>query len=55
MMALMDTKRRKTADVYILDTTRTGKWQISYWDADFDDTFPLKGIHANGEIKPGSV
>jgi S1-C subfamily serine protease len=52
MMALMDTKRRKKADVYILDSTRTGKWQISYWDVDFDDTFPLKGIHANGEMKP---
>jgi hypothetical protein len=45
MMALMDTKRRKKADVYILDSTRTGR-QISYWDVDFDDTFPLKGIHA---------
>jgi hypothetical protein len=52
MMALMDTKRRQKADVYIFDSTRTGKWQISYWDVDFDDTFPLKGIHANGEMKP---
>jgi S1-C subfamily serine protease len=52
MMALMDTKRRGKPDVYIFDPTRTANWQVSYWDVDFDDTFPLKGIHANGEIKP---
>jgi S1-C subfamily serine protease len=52
MMALMDTKRRNKADVYILDSTRTGRWQVSYWDVDFDETFELKGIHANGEMKP---
>jgi Trypsin-like peptidase domain len=52
MMALMDSKRRKKSDVYIYDYTRKGKWQISYWDVDFDDTFALKGIHGNGDIKP---
>jgi hypothetical protein len=52
MMALMDTKRRGKPDVYIFDPTRTANWQVSYWDVDFDDTFPLKGIHANGDIKP---
>jgi S1-C subfamily serine protease len=52
MMALLDTKRRGKPDVYIFDPTRTAKWQVSYWDVDFDDTFPLKGIHTNGEIKP---
>jgi len=52
MMALMDTKRRGKPDVYICDSTRTANWQVSYWDVDFDDTFPLKGIHADGEIKP---
>jgi hypothetical protein len=49
--ARSDQRRQKT-DVYILDSTRTGKWQISYWDVDFDDTFALKGIHVNGEMKP---
>jgi S1-C subfamily serine protease len=52
MMALMDSKRRNKSDVYIFDYTRKGKWQISYWDVDFDDTFALKGIHNNGEIEP---
>jgi hypothetical protein len=52
MMAVMDTKRRGKADVYFFDPTRTANWQVSYWDVDFDDTFPLKGIHANGEMKP---
>jgi S1-C subfamily serine protease len=52
MMALMDTKRRRKADVYVLDATRLGKWQVSYWDVDFDDTFPLKGVHVNGDMKP---
>jgi S1-C subfamily serine protease len=52
LMALMDTKRRGKTDVYIFDPTRTANWQVSYWDVDFDDTFPLKGIHANGDIKP---
>jgi hypothetical protein len=52
LMALMDTRRRGKADVYFFDPTRTANWQVSYWDVDFDDTFPLKGIHAKGEMKP---
>jgi S1-C subfamily serine protease len=52
MMALLDSKHRNKPDGYVLDATRAGKWQVSYWDVDFDDTFPLKGIHENGGIKP---
>jgi len=52
LWALFDTKRRDKADICVIDGTRSGNWKISYWDVDFDDTFPLKGIHQNGDLKP---
>ena len=54
MYALFDSKRRKKADAIIYDPSRTGNWKFSYWDSNFDNTFPLQGIHANGELKPVS-
>jgi S1-C subfamily serine protease len=51
----IDQQRRNKTDVYdvvYVDPTRTGKWQVSYWDVGLDDTFPLKGVHQNGEINP---
>ena len=54
MYALFDSSRRKKADAIIFDPSRTGNWKYSYWDPDLDNTFPLQGIHANGELKPVS-
>jgi S1-C subfamily serine protease len=54
MIAYYDSKGRQKADGLILDDSRTGKWQYSYWDVYFDDTFALRGFHANGEIVPTS-
>lgn len=50
MWATWDRKRRKKADVYYFDPSRTVNWQYSYWDVAYDDTFPLKAIHENGKI-----
>jgi S1-C subfamily serine protease len=54
MYALFDSKRRKKADAIIFDPSREGNWKLSYWDTNLDDTFPLEGVHANGELKPVS-
>ena len=52
MVAYLDSKGRKKPDAIILDPSRTASWKSSYWDVDLDDTFPLKGIHVNGEMVP---
>jgi S1-C subfamily serine protease len=52
MLALFDTKRRKKPDGIVFDPSRSANWKFSFWDANFDDTFPLQGIHKNGELKP---
>lgn len=46
--------KEKKADGVIYDYERKGKWKISYWDPELDDTFPLVGFHPNGEIVPSS-
>jgi S1-C subfamily serine protease len=45
------TKESKRVAI-IFDHTRSGKWDISYWDPDFNDTFRLLGRHPNGNIVP---
>jgi hypothetical protein len=52
MYALFDSKRIKKTDAIIFDPSRTGSWKFSYWDINLDNTFPLEGIHANGDLKP---
>lgn len=52
MVALVDTKHRNKADGIVFDPSRKADWKTSYWDANLDDTFPLKGIHQNGELQP---
>jgi hypothetical protein len=52
MYALFDSKRSKKVDAIIFDPSRTGNWKYSFWDTNLDDTFPLEGVHANGDIKP---
>ena len=54
IQALFDTKKRSKPDGIVLDHGRAGKWDISYWDVNFDDTFPIVGHHPDGQIKPSS-
>jgi hypothetical protein len=43
-----------SADGLILDPKRSGKWTTSFWDVNFDETFPLKGLHPDGKLMPTS-
>ena len=56
LVMTLDRQRRNQPDiaydVVYVDPTRTGKWQFSLWDVGLDNTFPLKGIHQNGELVP---
>jgi hypothetical protein len=52
VMALLDTKRRDKVDGVVLDERRSGKWNPSFWDPELAETFPLRGIHSNGELLP---
>jgi hypothetical protein len=54
VLALIDPKRRGKPEGIVFDLRRTGKWNTSIWDPQFDDTFPLKGVHPNGELMPSS-
>jgi hypothetical protein len=50
--ALVDSKRRGKADGIVIYSRQSGKWTTSVWDANLDDTFPLRGIHADGKLEP---
>lgn len=50
--ALFDRYKRKKADVVVLDYERKGRWSISYWDVDLDDTFSTIGVHSDGAMQP---
>jgi hypothetical protein len=52
--ALVDLKRRGKREGIVFDLLRSGKWDSSIWDPQLDDTFPLKGVHPNGELMPSS-
>jgi S1-C subfamily serine protease len=54
MFALVDLKRHGKPEGIVFDLRRTGKWNTSIWDPQFNDTFPLKGVHPNGELMPSS-
>jgi Trypsin-like peptidase domain len=44
--------RRDKPEAIIFDPSRLGKWKFSFWDLNFDNTFPLEGIHSNGSLNP---
>ena len=52
VVAYLDLKRRGKPEAIVYDQKRTGKWNFSYWDVEFDDTFPLKGLHPDGKFMP---
>jgi S1-C subfamily serine protease len=52
IIAFVDADRRGQTEGIVIDQRRSGNWNISFWDPKFDDTFPLKGIHPDGKLKP---
>jgi Trypsin-like peptidase domain len=54
VFALVDLKRHGKPEGIVFDLHRTGKWNTSIWDPQFDDTFPLRGVHPTGELIPSS-
>jgi S1-C subfamily serine protease len=54
VFALVDLKHHGKPEGIVFDLHRTGKWNTSVWDPQFDDTFPLKGVHPTGELMPNS-
>jgi S1-C subfamily serine protease len=55
VMALIDMSRRNKVEGIVLDERRAGKWNTSFWDPKLDETFPLRGIHPDGELMPTSM
>jgi S1-C subfamily serine protease len=39
-------------DVVFYDFKRRGKWDLSFWDADFEGRYTLVGYHDDGGLKP---
>jgi S1-C subfamily serine protease len=54
IFALVYSKRQDKPDGLVLDPKRSGKWTTSFWDVNFDGTFPLKGLHPDGKLMPTS-
>jgi hypothetical protein len=52
IFALVDSKRRGKPDGIVLDPSRSGKWNISFWDVNLDNTFAMKGLHPEGKLIP---
>jgi S1-C subfamily serine protease len=54
VMAFIDINRRDKVEGIVLDERRSGKWNTSFWDPKLDETFPLRGMHPDGELLPTS-
>jgi S1-C subfamily serine protease len=52
IVAYLDLKRRGKTEGIVFDQARTGRWNLSYWDPELDDTFPIKGMHPDGKLLP---
>jgi hypothetical protein len=52
VMAYIDISRRNKVEGIVLDERRSGKWNTSFWDPKLDETFPLRGVHPDGELLP---
>jgi Trypsin len=39
-------------DVIFFDLKRTGKWDLSFWDENYDGQWTLVGYHDDGSLKP---
>jgi S1-C subfamily serine protease len=54
ILAFVYSKRQNNFDGVVFDPKRSGKWTTSFWDINFDGTFPLKGLHSDGKFMPTS-
>jgi hypothetical protein len=48
----MDRNNDGRADVVFFDFKRRGKWDLSWWDENFDGHWTLVGYHDDGSLKP---
>jgi hypothetical protein len=48
----MDRNRDGRADVVFFDFKRRDKWDLSWWDENFDGHWTLVGYHDDGSLKP---
>jgi S1-C subfamily serine protease len=48
----VDRNRDWRADVMFFDLKRRGKWDLSWWDENFDGHWTLVGYHDDGSLKP---
>lgn len=55
VMALVDIIRRNKVEGIVFDERRVGKWNTSFWDPKLDETFPLHGLHPDGDLMPSSM
>jgi S1-C subfamily serine protease len=48
----VDRNKDGLADVVFFDFKRRGKWDLSWWDENFDGHWTLVGYHDDGSLKP---
>ena len=48
----LDRNKDGKADVVFFDFKRRGKWDMSWWDENFDGHWTLVGYHDDGSLKP---
>jgi len=41
-------------DVLVLDFSREGRWELSFWDSEFQGTWGLVGHHPDGAMLPST-
>jgi S1-C subfamily serine protease len=54
LLAYVYWKRSGKLDGLVFDNRRVGKWDTSVWDTLLDGTFPLRGVHPDGQLVPSS-
>ena len=52
IMLSWDRNGDDVSDVVFFDFKRRGKWDLSYWDENFDGHWTLVGYHDDGSLKP---
>jgi hypothetical protein len=55
IVAYLDLERRGKIEGIVFDLKRNGKWDFSYLDVKFNDTFPVKGLHPDPTSKVWSL
>ena len=52
MFLRLDRNGDGRVDVIVFDFKRRGKWDLSFWDANFEGRYTLVGYHDYGGLKP---